>query len=565
MSLPRLARSRSALLAVLVVVVAACSGATSPTPAASGPAPSAAQSTVPSTAPSDQGGKLSVGLSSDVFTLDPAIGYDVYSWPAERLLYDTLVTYDGGTTIVPSLAAEMPTISADGLTYTFKLRPGVKFVGKGGEPIRDLTADDVAWSLSRLMRPDLTPTVSPVGTGFFTVIKGADEVNAGTAELASGIKAIDPLTVEITLNQPDRTFLNILAMPFGSIVPKESAGTDTAAFAAAPVGTGPYWLESFTQDQVAVFQRNPQYWREGLPKADTIEFRFSQTAENQASLIKANELDITLDLLSQGDWAALSNDPQYKDRIALGDMVAFYYLMMDMLTDGNPFQDQKVRQAVNTAIDKDNIIRVVSGRGTIADCIFPPLLPGHDPSCKPYAFDVEQGKKLMAESPYPNGFSTKLYTDDVTTDGAVAEAIKADLAKIGIEVEVVQQPFDTLLGTMTTPGAAPLVYLGWFQDFPDPSDFIDPILSCATVIPNGFNVTGYCNEQLDKDGVTAKANPDLNAVLPDYQDFQKRIMTDAPIAPILVPKLDVFHSERTPDFTIHPVWAFDLQSIAVKE
>src|SRR3990172_12635523 len=141
MSPPRLARSRSALLAVLVVVVAACSGATSPTPAASGPPPSAAQSPVPSTAPSDQGGKLSVGLSSDVFTLDPAIGYDVYSWPAERLLYDTLVTYDGGTTIVPSLAAEMPTISADGLTYTFKLRPGGKLGGQGGEPIRDLTPD----------------------------------------------------------------------------------------------------------------------------------------------------------------------------------------------------------------------------------------------------------------------------------------------------------------------------------------------------------------------------------------------------------------------------------------
>src|SRR4029079_15714161 len=112
---------------------------------------------------------LSLAVASDLSTLDPAIGYDQLSFPVEHMLYDTLVTYDEGTTLVPGLAAAMPTISADGLTYTFDLRPGVSFVRKG-EAVRPITPQDVVFSLNRLLRPDLLPTPSPVGPSFFAAI-----------------------------------------------------------------------------------------------------------------------------------------------------------------------------------------------------------------------------------------------------------------------------------------------------------------------------------------------------------------------------------------------------------
>lgn len=144
------------------------------------------QSAVPSAGTS--GGALSVAFLGDPGPLDPSQGYDQTSWMLERLLWDTLVTYDEGTTIVPALAAELPTISDDGLTYTFDLRPDANFV-QGGEVLRPVTADDVVFSLNRLLRPDVTPTPSPVGPAFFSVISGAAEVLSGAATEATGLVA----------------------------------------------------------------------------------------------------------------------------------------------------------------------------------------------------------------------------------------------------------------------------------------------------------------------------------------------------------------------------------------
>src|SRR5262245_13753179 len=137
----------------------------------------------PAMAQDDQGGTLRIAWESDIQHFDPALGYDVVSWPAERLMFDTLVTYDEGTNLVPRLATEMPTISDDGLTYTFKLHPDVPFVRKG-EVVRTVTADDVVYSLNRLLRPDVTPTPSPVGPAFFAVIDGSEDVLDGSAETA---------------------------------------------------------------------------------------------------------------------------------------------------------------------------------------------------------------------------------------------------------------------------------------------------------------------------------------------------------------------------------------------
>ena len=167
---------------------------------------------------------LSFGMSSDISSFDPAVAFDVLSSPIVHSLFDTLVTYDEGTNLVPGLAAAMPTISPDGLTYTFDLRPDATFVRKG-EVLRPVTADDVAYSINRLLRPDLAPTPSPVGPSFFSIIEGADAVLAGTADAASGIRVVDADTVEFTLDHADRTFLNLLAMSFGSIVPQRGRGS----------------------------------------------------------------------------------------------------------------------------------------------------------------------------------------------------------------------------------------------------------------------------------------------------------------------------------------------------
>lgn len=548
---------------MLVALVVACGPAGSPNPSGSAGASSGASAN-PSQGTADQGGTLSIGFESDIQYFDPALGYDFVSWPAERAMFETLITYDSGTTLVPALAAEMPEISADGLTYTFTLRSGVEFVKPGGEVHREMTADDVVFSINRILRPDLKPNPSPV-VSFFGIIAGSDAVLDGSAETASGIKAVDESTVEITLSAPDRTFLNVLAMPFGSILPADLAGYDAAVFGATPVGTGPYWIESYTPGEKVVFQRNAAYWQPGLPKADTLEIRLDVTAANQLQQVQANELDIMGDQIPAAEFNAVLADPAYMDRVVRDPAVQVLYLSMDTTGEDSPFRDVRVRQAVNHAIDKANQVRIQNGRGVAAGCIFPPNMPGFDPACDPYAYGLDRARELMAEAEV-TGFSTQLYTDDSDLSRTGAEAIAADLAKIGIELEVVTQDFDTLLGTIQTPHAAPMVLIGWFQDFPDPSDFIDPILSCGSAVEGGSNIAWYCNEAIDADAAAARQVLDLNEAIPLYQDIQTQLMADAPWAPLLFPEWVILRSERVPGFEhIHPVWFYQLHEYVVVE
>src|SRR5258707_5517285 len=245
-------RTVLALTLVLVTLLAACGGAAKPTQA-----PNANQNN----GQPQKGGTLTVAYKDDLATLDPAIGYDWTNWPAEKLVFDGLLDYDNGTTLMPRLAESLPTVSSDATVYTFKLRKGVKFSNG-----REFTADDVIYSLTRVLDPK---TTSP-GAGFFAGIAGAADFQAGKATTVSGIKAIDANTVEFTLASPDVTFLNKMALNFAYIVPKEEVDKAGANFGHAPVGTGPYTLQEWKAGQSLTFVRNPNHFYVDLPYLDKI-------------------------------------------------------------------------------------------------------------------------------------------------------------------------------------------------------------------------------------------------------------------------------------------------------
>ena len=508
-------------------------------------------------------GTLSISFSSEVDSLDPALGYDIVSWPAERLIYESLVTYDEGTTLIPGLAEAMPEISEDGLTYTFTLRDGVSFV-RDGEVVRDVTADDVVFSLNRLLRPDLLPYPSPVGGAFFASIAGADAVLDGSSEAAEGLKALDDRTVEITLSAPDRTFLNALAMPFGSVIPAE-AGYDATESFADPVGTGPFYLESYAPGELAVFRANPHYWGDDGPKVETIEYALLVPEQTISQQVLAGEVDISGDNLPTPVYQQVKDDPAYADRLKRQSQMSLEYLSLDSSAEDSPLSDVRVRQAISHAIDKDNILRLTAGRGNVAGCLFPPEVPGFDPTCDPYPYDLERAKALMAEAGV-DSFSTQLYTDTTELNGLTAEAIAADLAQIGIDVEVITQDFDTLIGTISVPHQAPLVVIGWFADFPDPSNFIDPILSCASAVEGGANSSWWCDEDIDALAGEARSMLDLEEAIPSYQDVQRQIMAQAPLVPLYNDVWTTLTSGRVSGFdTLHPLWTFDLAKYGVEE
>lgn len=172
------------------------------------------------------GGTITITYKDDVATLDPAIGYDWQNWSMIKSIFDGLMDYVPGTTTLRAGLAESYEISPDGLTYTFKLRPGVKFHNG-----REMTAEDVKYSLDRVTDP---ATQSP-GAGFFGSIAGFE---AAGPDGLSGVEVVDPLTVKITLSRPDATFLHVMALNFASVVPKEAVDALGSDFGKQPVGTG---------------------------------------------------------------------------------------------------------------------------------------------------------------------------------------------------------------------------------------------------------------------------------------------------------------------------------------
>src|SRR3979411_2085000 len=186
------------------------------------------------------GGTLTISLKDDLKTLDPAIGYDTDSWSIERSIYNGLLDYKGFTTqLQPDIAAKMPEISPDGKTYTFKIRSGVKFSNG-----RTVTADDFKYSWERMLNPQ---TAGPMtGGAFWGGVHGAQDFFNGAATSISGFKVLDPNTLEIRLDSPNQSFLNIIAMPFGFVIPKEAVSATGRAFAHKPVGTGPFTLDKWT-------------------------------------------------------------------------------------------------------------------------------------------------------------------------------------------------------------------------------------------------------------------------------------------------------------------------------
>jgi peptide/nickel transport system substrate-binding protein len=230
-----------------------------------------------------QGGSMIVTYKDDVSTLDPAIGYDWQNWSMIKSLFDGLMDYEPGTTILTKDLAEDFTISGDGTVYTFALRKGVKFHNG-----RELTADDVKYSLDRVTNPK---TQSP-GAGFFASIKGYDAVASGEATSLTGVTVVDPYTVKIELGHPDATFLHVMAINFSSVVPKEEVEKWGADFGKHPVGAGAFKLAEWTLGQRLLFERNKDYWNAGMPKLDEITFEVGQEPVVALLRLQRGETDI---------------------------------------------------------------------------------------------------------------------------------------------------------------------------------------------------------------------------------------------------------------------------------
>lgn len=472
------------------------------------------------------GGGIVVTYKDDVATLDPAIGYDWQNWSMIKSLFDGLMDYVPGTTELRPGLAESYTISEDGMTFTFKLRPGVKFHNG-----REMTAEDVKYSLDRVTNP---ATQSP-GAGFFGSIMGYDAMAGGSATTLDGVTVVDPLTVQITLSRPDATFLHVMALNFASVVPKEAVEAAGDDFGKQPVGTGAFKLEEWTLGQRLVFAKNADYWRAGVPYLDTVTFEVGQEPIVALLRLQNGEVDVPGDGIPPAKFTEVMGNPEEAARVVEGGQLQTGYITLNVTMP--PFDKVEVRQAVNMAINKDRIVQIINGRAVPATQPLPPSMPGYTEGYAGYPFDPAKAKEMLAAAGLPDGFETELFVMNTDPNPRIAQAIQQDLAGIGIKASIQSLAQANVIEAGGN-GSAPMIWSGgmaWIADFPDPSNFYGPILGCAGAVEGGWNWSKYCNVTLDEEATAADSMTDPAKVadrMAMWSDVYTKVMADAPWVPV---------------------------------
>jgi len=486
-----------------------------------------------------KGGNMTVTYQENIATLDPAIGYDWQNPAMMQAIFDGLMDYKPGTTELTPWLAKSYEISEDGKTYTFKLHHGVKF--QNG---RELTAEDVKYTLERLVNPE---TQSP-GSSYFTKIKGSDEMQAGKASSLSGVRVIDKYTVEVELTEPYAPFLNVLAMHFGSIVPKEEVEKWGKDFGKHPLGSGAYRLTEWTLGQRLVFERNKDYFRNDQPHLDRIVVEVGQDPTVALLRLKRGEVDLLGDGIPPSQFESVTTDPKLKDQVVPGKQLNTSYIALNVKM--KPFDNLKVREAVNMAINKERIVRIINGRGSPANQPLPPSMPGYDKGYKGYAYDPAEAKALLKEAGYGDGFTTELYAMNTDPNPRIAQAIQQDLSEVGIKVELKTLAASTVIAAGGKEDEAPMVWSGgmaWIADFPDPSGFYWPILGCGSTGPTGWNWSQYCNKDIEARAVAADRIVAPNRAkerIDKWRAIYLDIMKDAPWVPVFNEDFYTMHSKR---------------------
>ncbi|MDC7700055.1 ABC transporter substrate-binding protein [Vogesella indigofera] len=477
------------------------------------------------------------------------------------VLFNRLVEYDARQgKLVPSLATRW-TVAPDGLSITFTLRDKVAFHRTAWfNPTRALDADDVVFSFQRMLDSN-HPWHKTAPTGY---------PHAKSFQLDKLIKAVvrvDARTVRFELNQPDATLLPTLSMGFASIYSAEYAAQLARAgtpelLNSQPVGTGPFQLQSFAKDSAVRYAANPTYFG-GKPAAERLTYAITTDSNVRVQKLKAGECQIAIGPKPQDVQEASADN-----RLSVLTTPAFMTGFVALNSQHKPFDDKRVRQAVNLAFDKASYLKAVFGGSAIAASNpFPPSTFGYNKAIKDYPQDIVRAKKLLAEAGLANGFDTSIWIRPTGSTlnpnpKAGAELLQADLAKIGIRAEIKVIEWGELIKRGKA-GEHDLLFMGWAGDNGDADNFLTPQFSCAAV-QSGTNFARYCDPKLDKLITDARrdASPKLRAA--NYARAQQIIKEQALWLPLAHPTAAVITSNKVSGYQVSPFGRVDFSKVVLK-
>lgn len=451
------------------------------------------------------------GISPE--TLDPAMARDVTSWGYLEQLYGGLVRVDNNLQVIPDLASSW-SVSDDGKTYTFTLRPDAKF--QSGRPI---TAEDFKYSLERSLDP---ATKSPVASVYLGDIVGAQDRLVGKASSVSGIRVVDPQTLQITITTPESFFLSKLTYPTAFVVDQANVSAG-ASWTEHPDASGPFGLKSYQKDQALDLVRNPNYVG---PSPTVGEVDYYLGPQPPIALYESGKLDVAD--VGLGDVQRVT-DPQNPLHDALVEVPTLSVSYIGFDVKQKPFDDPHVRRAFAYATDKTKIVNgYYRGAKKVATEMIPPGLPGYDPSFAGLPYDPNRARAELAASSY--GSAANLPPISFTVGPGEGEfalglaQMYQDVLGVHVSVVVLQNSFEDDLSAHDLP----MFYLGWEADYPDPQDFVEILFGPGSAA-NNFQ---YDSPKVDSLLEEARTQQDAQQRGAIYRQADEQIIDDAPAIPI---------------------------------
>jgi len=511
-----------------------------------------------------KGGTLTVSYASFP-ELDPQLSYSSEGWSAIYNTYIPLLTYahaDGpaGSEVVPGLAEDLPTISEDEKTYTLKLRKGLKY--SDGTPVK---ASDFRSTVERLFE------VESGGSPFYSDIVGAEDFLEGKADSISGITTDDASgEITIELNGPSGTFVNELAMPFVALVPPGTPAKPVNN--TPPPATGPYELTDVKPGRSWSYARNPQWEKANagampdLPggHVDKIEVTVVSNQSTQVNDVEQGKANWMFDPIPPDRIAEIKqryDGTQYRPESS----ISTYFFWVN--TTRPPFDDVQVRQAVNHAVDPAALERIYAGEIIPSQQILPPDMPGYE-KFELYPHDVAKAK-AMIEQADPADREITVWTIALDPNDVAGEYYESILDEIGFDATlktVNPDNYFTLIGNESTPDLD-TGWANWFEDYPHPNDFFEPLLAGTSIAPtNNTNLARFADPKLDAKMTELGAEPLSPEIETGYAELDKAYMEQAPWAPYGSRRLSLFVSDDIDMENViwNPTFSGDLTSFQFK-
>ncbi|MET0343514.1 MAG: ABC transporter substrate-binding protein [Polyangiales bacterium] len=467
-----------------------------------------------------RGGTLMLWEEARVRMLDPHVAFDEISNVLVQMLHDGLYGYDRQMRLVPRIAAALPALSEDGRTLTILLRTDARFHNG-----REVTAEDVVWSLERMMHPSLQ---SP-GASYFREIEGYEAYRRGESTHVGGLAARGRHTLEVRLGRADQSFVHMLAMHFASPLPREEVERPGADMRRRPVGTGPYRFVSWDPGVRIVVERNPRYHQPGRPYLDRIVFEEGLKKDTAFLRFRNGDVDV-VPRMTPAD-RMLIREKKWQPYSAIAPRADIYALSMNV--ELAPFDNVHVRRAVAFAIDRERWCRARSWGIRPAGQIVPPGVPGHDPALPNLQrFDLTEAKREMALAGYADGWPepVTLWTSDSASARVYGALAQADLARIGIDLQLKQVSFPVYLEQTGKPKTAQMLTGGWTMTYPDASDFLAQVSGATRTEHDSLNRSFYADPWLDALLDRARVERDEEKRTAMYREANDFVAREAPWA-----------------------------------